>query len=52
MLLFLYSHEVRSTQEIQDKVRSLSLLPPATFKTEIYELTGQAADSLEFLAMC
>ena len=32
-------------------VRSLSLLPSATLKTEIYMPAGKAADCLEFLAM-
>ena len=37
MLLFSYSHEICSTQGIQDMVRSLSLLPvSATLKNEIY----------------
>ena len=52
MLLFSHSHEICSTQGIQDMVRSLSLLPvSARLKTEIYVPAGQAADCLEFLAV-
>ena len=51
MLLFSYSHQVCSTQGIQDMVRSLSLLPSATLKTEICVPAGKAADCLEFLAV-
>ena len=40
MLLFSYSHEVYSTS---GNSRSLSLLPSATLKTEIYMPTGQPA---------
>ena len=51
MLLFSYSHQVCSTQGIHDMVRSLSLLPSATLKTELFVPEGKAADCLEFLAM-